>query len=253
MHIKEAWLKGLIDKGCARCDEYTLTVPATGIDVGEDGEPYRSPNIGMSRLEDCPRLIWVDIHHPVEIFGYIIDELELAWPTSRADEIQNSRRFRMGHIIEAEIIHWLRLAGGHVTDTQTRMVDFNKRLKGFTDAVLNDQYVIEIKGLKGDKCDEMKQLGFKVVYPNYYTQINLYMYYRKLKEGFLTVYNKNTSEIIPVYQQIDIERVTTRRNKAFNIISAPELKYVRIDRAEQDCERCYMNPVCDKLPCKVGV
>lgn len=253
MHVKEAWLKGIIDKGCARCDEYQITVPATGIDLNEDGEPYRSPNIGMSRLEDCPRIIWIDIHHPVEIEGIQLIECTEVWPTTRADEIQNSRRFRMGHIIEAEIVHWMRLAGHTVTDTQTRFLDFNKRLKGFSDAVLDLTYLIEIKGLKGEKCEEVKFSGIKEVYPNYYTQLNLYLYYRKLTEGFWVIYNKNTSEIIPIYHTIDIERVTTRRNKAFNIINAPELKYVRIDRDEHDCENCSYAPICDKLPKKVGM
>lgn len=252
MHIKEVWLKGLIDKGCARCDETTIKVPATGIDLGEDGEPYLSRNIGMSRLEDCPRIIWVDINHPKELEGFSISDLEESWPTTRSDEIQNSRRFRMGHIIEAEIVLWLQLAGATVTDTQTRMTDFGGRLKGFTDLVINNTYVGEVKGLKGEKCEELKVRGMRDTYPNYYTQLNLYLHYRKLNEGFWIVYNKNTSEIIPIYQKIDLERVTTRKNKAFNIISAPRIDLVRIDRSTQDCERCYMNPICDKLPCKVG-
>lgn len=232
----------MLDAGYRKMQDSVINIKSPGF--GE--EPYHSTNIGMGEIETCARYLYIAKNRPE-----VVNNIEVNYTVggSSVTEERMSRIFRMGFIIEEDIISWLRL-GGDVSATQKRFTDpvVKGRFKGFCDVEMEKSYIIEIKSMNNDRFNDFKHNGLRETNINYFSQVNLYEFYNKTPEGYLLAYNKNTSDIHVEQIMLDKMYVAERILKARNIIQATSIFDVRCNRAEQDCGFCIFNNVCDTLP-----
>lgn len=142
--------------------------------------------IGASNLGHiCDRKIWLDWKGKVNSQGLrSIDEF------GKKQEI-----FKRGHQFEDEFIQKLQDAGYIVFNRQNEFEDKELDLKGHCDGFIYDEnnqpLILEIKTSKETSFNRVKKHGIKKIYPQYISQVQLYMHYFKIYKCLMIFINKN--------------------------------------------------------------
>lgn len=124
------------------------------------------------------------------------------------------RLFKLGDIMETEIISLLRQAGLTIYDKddegkQFRVSYFSGKYSGAPDGIITGlkessvPHVLEIKTYNDDRFKKLKKEGVKSSDPKYYSQMQANMGAFELTRSFFVAYNKNTSEMY--YERIDYD------------------------------------------------
>lgn len=152
--------------------------------------------IGGSVLgEECSAKMWWSYHHPKPI-----------------TDARVNRIFRLGNIIEDEVIELLRMAGLTVYTEMDNGDQF-----GFVDGVVaghidgvvtglpesTKPHLLEIKSAKSTRFKEFEKKGYKCD-SKYWTQIQVYMRKMNLDKALVVIYNKDTSELL--FLRYDLEK-----------------------------------------------
>lgn len=155
--------------------------------------------LGASILgEECYRNLWYQYHTPKPI-----------------DDPRVNRIFRLGNVIEDEVIELLRMAGLTVytedeNGEQFGFVDGN--VAGHIDGVVvglpesTKPHLLEIKSASSKNFKKFVKDGYKSN-PKYIAQVQVYMLKMGLENCIAVVYNKDTSELY-------VERIKLKKREA---------------------------------------
>ena len=144
----------------------------------------------MSQSGKCVRKRWADVR------GIPIDHGCSLRPETLAI-------FRLGHVIEKEVVELLTLAGYEVTDTQ-RVVGVDRWI-GHIDGIIRiggRLLLLEIKSAKAKKFEELEQIGdYSRWNSAYAAQIQAYLgaLPDEISGALVVVYNKDNSELYTEY------------------------------------------------------
>jgi CRISPR/Cas system-associated exonuclease Cas4 (RecB family) len=133
--------------------------------------------------------------------------------------------FNLGHLIEAEVIHWLEAAGYQVDGRQDSFTALDGWLRGHCDGIVRHPslghraHLLEIKSASKSAFDKFAHNGIKAE-PKYSAQVQLYMGFAGLERALFVVYCKDNSDIYS--ERVHFERDTFRDllAKAERIIAA---------------------------------
>lgn len=227
MNINTITLLGYIHRGSELSKGFNI--------VKSDEEMYREHYIGASAISYCG----------VKIYHDYVKDLPI---TPEDFSVQTKRIFRLGHILESELLHLIKLGGGLVTGTQLSFKDFDGIFRGHCDGILDKSSILEIKSMNDasynvfSSCKTQKDIAKE--FKSYYIQINLYTHYFNKPDGFILAYNKNTSEVGAFRVVKDLAIIEQARQKAKSICyakSATELvKYIN----EEECIWCPYKKLC---------
>lgn len=110
------------------------------------------------------------------------------------------RIFRLGHIIEDEVVALLEDAGYFVSDTQLEVGV--EPWVGHIDGIIHigepipTRSLLEIKSANASRFDLLKSLGYEEWNPGYSAQLHAYMHHLPgIEDAIVVVYNKDTSEL----------------------------------------------------------
>ena len=171
----------------------------TGQAINDEYEANNKPrtHLGLSEIgHPCPRYLWY-CHH-----GY-----QKPTPEGRV-----LRLFKLGDLIEDQVVEDLRNSGFKVEGQQT-IVEFEHEglmLTGRTDGIITglveskQPHLLEIKSASEKRFNELKKSGYEEWDRKYKAQIHAYAAGLELNNILVVVYNKNNSEIYT-------ERIKTRK------------------------------------------
>lgn len=154
--------------------------------------------------------------------------------------------FRLGHIIEDEVVGLLGLADFKVTDQQREVG--NGFWIGHIDGILTwstpgsaveVKSLLEIKSAKNSRFELLEKLGYEEWNPGYAAQLHAYMaHIPEVTDAVVVVYNKDTSEtyVERVFQ--DLSRADSLRHESI-IVTESETVPPRPEQAtSQGCKFC---------------
>jgi hypothetical protein len=150
-------------------------------------EPESPRNyIGASSIGHlCDRRIWLGWKGYVDPQAFIDPE----------QYGKNKETFARGHREEEVFINKLNEAGYTVDDQQVSFEAFDGNLKGHCDGTIYDEngelHILEIKTMKEKYFNAVKRDGIAKHYPNYISQVQLYMHYLFPKKTLFVCLNKN--------------------------------------------------------------
>lgn len=146
------------------------------------------------------------------------------------------RAFEEGHIHEPSILDWAKdnLPGApyELKDCQ-REVHIEDFLEGHIDGILKNnlgEVLVEAKALSRRGFQELREKGVREAHPQYFTQVQLYLYALNLERGWLVARNKET----PKNQLWDMhtELINLERNFAKSEIERLRLVAKAIESGE---------------------
>ncbi len=182
-------------------------------------------HLGLSEVgEPCPRSLW-----------YTHNKYPSKQPEGRV-----LRLFKLGHILESQMISDLRNAGYQIYNQQgeVRFEYQEITLCGHIDGEISglaeskQTHLLEIKTTKDNEFNKLKKVGYEQWNEKYKAQIHVYMLGRNLNRCYVQVCNKNTSEIYDERIRADKEYAIKKLQFVFdNIIkeSPPERLCPRSD------------------------
>lgn len=143
--------------------------------------------LGMSEIgEKCWRKLWYNYHLKRE---KILDG-------------QLKRIFKMGNIIEEQVIKDIVSSGYLIKDTQRYFSDIDNNFRGHCDGIvyghdLEEELLIEIKSSSSKNFSIFEKKGVKnhpTYGEKYEAQMQCYLYYSGLSNGLFIVENKDTQK-----------------------------------------------------------
>jgi len=164
------------------------------------------------------------------------------------------RRFRMGHLHEAETVAWLQGAGFAIKHTQAGFSLAGGRFKGHIDGVaalggpldLPYPLLFEHKVMKSAIWRAYVKHGVQKEHPTYYAQLQIYMRQFALKHALFMALNTDTSELHPELVPYDSAFAEGLIDKAARILTSKSAAdFPRIAQASTDfnCKWCpYREP-----------
>lgn len=160
--------------------------------------------LGASSIgEECHRKLWYSFHKPKPILDPRINRI-----------------FRLGNLIEDEIIALLREAGFTVYTEDENGEQFgfiDGPVAGHIDGVIlglpesTKPHLLELKSAKDKSWKEFVKKGYAKD-PKYMAQVQIYMRKMNLENALVIVYNKDTSELY-------LERIKLKKRHADALIS----------------------------------
>lgn len=200
MNENELRLYNQIEKGSSLVSTNQITI------VVDEGE--RDHYLGMSGIGYHACELWFNYHRP--------DLVE------NEDSPKLRRIFRLGKILEEEIIQQIEIGNGVVTGRQTSLSDFQNRFRGHIDGRWEYDWILELKGVYAKSWAEFIdfQTPISRSFPGYYSQCQMYMHYTGLSKAMLVMYGKNTSEIIPrevIYNKIHVKFLLKKAEWILNV------------------------------------
>ena len=208
-----------------------MLLPKTGTEELVDDSILRNHKndresyLGFSQIgEECERKIYYNLHSPVAVTDPRI-----------------LRIFKVGHILETEIIKMLRDSGLTIYDLdengkQFQVRYFNDQYRGSPDGIImglpesSVPHLLEIKTYNEKRFNTLKKDGVKCSDPKYFSQLQANMGAFDLTRSLFVAYNKNTSEMY--YERVDYDPFDNAllMAKAQRILSAKD---------ENDLDRSY--------------
>lgn len=197
----------------------------------------RDHYIGLSNLTSCGRLLWAKYYRP-----------ELIPSSNNDDDEKSSRIFDLGHLIEDMTLKILIAGGADLSDAQISFSDFSNIVRGHADSILDKKHVIEIKSMNQKSFERFVDIGIKRSHETYYVQMQMYMYYSKLKSAVIIATNKNTSQIECEAVYFDQETVNFYLDKLKIITNNtfPNIKAPFIGNFDLECNFCVLKSICHK-------
>lgn len=187
--------------------------------------------------KECDRQLWYEYHAPI-----------------RTSDPRIHRIFRLGHIIEKEVLTLLRMAGFTIfssdDESDAQFGGKDEEIGYNIDGVLmmdDVPYLLEIKSASDKRFNQMVKVGVKISDPTYYAQMIAYMKYMELDRGLFIAYNKNDSDIhveIIIASNIEANYFINRGKEIARMDSEPERKYKT--SAFFHCKMCNYRDVCWK-------
>ena len=141
--------------------------------------------VGASVLgEECDRALWYRVKQ---------------FPTEETP--RQKRIFRLGHVIEEELVCLLSLAGIQVAQKGRSGEPFRFQkgiFAGTADGIIRhngELYVLELKSAKGARFRQYQKKGVRSESKGYYIQLLTYMRFFGIPKGVFIIYNKDTSDL----------------------------------------------------------
>jgi len=198
----------------------------------------KRPYLGMSSAgNECSRAIQFSFFHAYE------DEIP----------IRISRIFRLGHLLEKEVIIALELLGYKIINKQRELYGFGHHVLGHIDGEViglmeapKTPHLLEIKTHKDSLFKQVKNKGVKFGFPSHYDQVQRYMDAGQYKRCLYCAYNKDTSEIWVERLYPDPDRQEFLRIKEMNEV-LNETLFPRIGSGQSTyykCRICSANKTC---------
>lgn len=174
-------------------DDLILNTTCRAIDEAMQAEPPR-PHLGMSQIgKQDARMLW----------------FKFRWSLPEEISPQLQRIFRLGHILEDEVIALLKKIPGielHTHDPSTgKQFNFSfcdGHFGGSMDACAigipeapKSWHVVEIKSVADKRFKELQKQGVEKWSPEYYAQMQCYMGASGMERALFVAYNKNDSTI----------------------------------------------------------
>ena len=238
MKINEIKIKKAIEDG-------SIIANSKGADIQiPDANMNRPHYLGMSGIGYCPIVQYLEYHKPKpeDTLGFVLNYEKEFTP-------QNLRIFRLGHLLEEEIVTYLSYGGINVYGSQDTFTDFNNLFKGHCDGkiTLDQEYIIEIKGINDDNYRDLEARKVRIKYPVYFCQVQIYLYYSGLQKGYFIAINKNDSTVYVEEIIKDNNVIFYLREKAYNILFSKHVRDVKCNREEQSCTFCSYSEMCDVM------
>jgi len=158
------------------------------------------------------------------------------------------RVFRLGHIIEDEVIALLEEAGLHVHDQQLEVGSIESGWLGHIDGLidvptptgLTRTFLLEIKSANSRRFAELIEMDSYAAWnPNYAAQIQAYMMHLPVEEALVVVYNKDTSEIYHEQILFDLDQARAIEKQAQVVTAEGSVPPKRPrDATSQYCKLC---------------
>lgn len=198
-------------------DDYILErVNSSLLSLSSEDKPRTY--MGCSGIgKECDRQLWYSYHSPI-----------------KTKDPRILRIFRLGHIIEKEVLDLLRMAGFTIYssgDDDSQYGGLDEEIGYNIDGVLmmdDVPYLLEIKSASDKRFNQMVKVGVKLSDPVYYVQMISYMKYMDLDRGLFIAYNKNTSDIhveVIVASNMEANYFINRGKEIARMESEPERKY----------------------------
>ena len=109
--------------------------------------------------------------------------------------------FRLGNVIEDEVVELLKIGGYEITDTQRSVGEYpwvghiDGVIKWKPDGFEEISSLLEVKSSNSRNFERLRDLGYEKWSPSYYAQIQSYMgHMPDVEDAIVFVYNKDTSE-----------------------------------------------------------
>lgn len=206
--------------------------------------------LGGSRLGlECPRALAYE--------WFALQAGEQSYFPGRALRI-----FRLGHVIETELVDLLRLAGFDLRNEkpdgkQYGWSTYQGKIRGHIDGVILSAPIAlpvlpalwEAKSMNDKKFNECKKKGVAKSHPIYYAQMQTYCAYMDLDAWLFTAYNKNTSDLYFEYGRFDQPVAQWASDRGFAVVSAQvpeELPRITKDANDYRCNFCSFKERCWK-------
>jgi len=166
--------------------------------------------------------------------------------------------FDTGHHVEAIVCRAMRLAGFVLRhafpDQQISFSDCGGFLSGHPDGIIEDSegdMILEIKSSNTNKFKSFQEKGVREIYPAYYAQMQLYMYYAKLSRALFIVMKKDDSQLYTEIVPFDGSAIKQMLRKAAYVLQSHEdNEMIRVpsriseDPASEDCKWCRYRTIC---------
>lgn len=156
--------------------------------------------------------------------------------------------FNLGHVIEDEVIRWLRAAGFEVDGQQQEFTACDNWVGGHCDGVIyhpgilgQRRHILEVKSASQSSFEKFTSQGIQAE-PKYTAQGQLYMGFAGLERCLFVVYNKNTSDIYTERLHFDRQEFNRLLEKAEYIITSNELPPATEDYFT--CKFCDYSLIC---------
>jgi hypothetical protein len=191
----------------------------------------------ISRVGECVRLLWAERRGIVS-------------PT--LFEPRMRLLFRLGNVIEEEVVELLKATGYPVTGRQktvTAGLGGGYALEGHIDGklILNPKRevgwtLLEVKSSNARRFDELESVGYEAWNARYGDQIHAYMGAGNFPNAIVIVYCKDDSRLYVEKIWRDAERFERLRAKALEVLTSEKVP----DRpAEATSEYCQLCKYCD--------
>lgn len=192
--------------------------------------------IGASQIgHECPRYIWYKLHNC----------------SGRPLTAQTKMNFLIGRVLEKSILDLLEIEEIPLErPTQNNNWLFCQDsevplLQGHLDAIINNEYVLEIKTAKESSFNQFVKRGLKNWSNVYYAQVIAYMGMMDFEIALMLVLNKNTGQFHHEEIKFDPYMYSELRMKAL-AISATDDPPARINKNPTYllCSRCEFKNLC---------
>lgn len=161
--------------------------------------------------------------------------------------------FKLGNLIENEVIEMLRLANFEVFthDENGNQFRFSEgSLSGGIDGVIKidgDNYLLEIKSAKNARWNAMQKGELEMTERAYYAQVQVYMHFFKIKKCIFLVYNKDTSGIFSqkiFYDNFTANHFIKRSNEIYKMNDVSEAMREYKSKEFFKCKMCEYSEEC---------
>lgn len=208
--------------------EFSMTIPAT--------HTRDHTVLHMSGIGYCGRKLCLEYH---DYEGY-----------KTLDTTKPAPWFHMGHIVEEYVIHLLTIGGLPPYNQQKTLKDIQGKIVGHIDGMVNvygREDLLEIKGLKHERIEQLVHFKLKDAIPTYYAQMQYYMFCLNLTGGQFIAFDKNNSDWYIEYIERNDEYIKGLRKKAMAILGTKQWWEIPENLVVRDCRFCPLKEQCADL------
>lgn len=225
--------------GDLSCLKQTTSISAIDLDYETRYKPRL--RLGLSQIgHECDRFLWYK--HNGQI--------------GKQPDGKVLRLFQMGNMVEEQMVIDLKSAG-FTLHSQQKAVEFTQddlKLTGSCDGIIEgllesqQPHLWECKSMGSKGYSKLLKDGYEAYNPSYKAQLHTYMLGLKLKRAFVTVYNKDTSELYQERVRLDRDYAVEMLRRAFDIIGTKK-KPDRIQNRPDfySCKWCDYHTECFNL------
>lgn len=200
-------------------------------------QPPRKYIGGSSLGKECDALIWFNYKTPVN-----------------TNDPRIQRIFDVGHALEPVVVGWLKEAGFQIYDKDENGNQFEVKdgvMQFHIDGVITGlpeskkPHLLEIKTAKHKRFEEYQKNGVEKSDPEYYGQVQVYMYKFNLERCLFVMLNKDTQDLY--FERINLEKMKAKylieRGREIGAMNErPERKYPSRDFYK--CRWCAHRDTC---------
>ena len=190
-------------------------------------------NLTASGWSHCDRAMWLSLRNA----------------SDQKHKAETLRTFRMGHLLEDEIVKWLIDSGYKISHQQAEIKNRHGKPLGHIDGIILADKKYRLLEIKTSADKYFKQWIKEGAPEKYKAQAQLYCHHsdqlsqsgRKLQEIMWVVLNKNTSELFIDIQPYDAQYAQLQTDRIHGVIESEALPNGDDDYR---CNMCYQKAVC---------